>query len=137
MISFDKFIQEGGYKFSEIFNKIIINETGVYDKKHIVQIKVETSTESDYKNNIKIISVSNKRVNLGMDRLLYGDIEENEPIYSIEIKYKDYYDIINVEGDEEYVSNIIKNYGNVITHLNKLFEEKNVLYTPMKQGIKV
>ena len=144
MVSLNKFIQEGGfnqnggYKVTEIFDSMLISDTGVYDKRSLKQIEINnTSNPTEFKDFIKIINISNQKINLGIDRILYGDIEDNEPIYSIQIKYQDYSTIINVEG-EENAQKFINNYGNIITHLNKLFgKQKSVPYTPLAQGIRV
>ena len=146
MVSFNKFIQEGGFNnnqkggfnYTELFNAIIINDMGVYDKKSFKEIEItETSKKTDLTNNIKILNISNKKINLGIDRILYGDVEDIEPIYSIQINFMDYKDIINVEG-EECANNYITNYGNVITYLNKMSKKQSYqLDAPIKQTIRV
>jgi hypothetical protein len=143
MVSFNKFIQEGiinqngGFKVAELINNMIINDTGIYDKKTFNQLEIgETPNQSEIKDNIKIINISNQQINLGMDRILYGDLEKIEPSYSIEIVYRDYKKIINVEG-EEYATNIINNYGKIFTYLNKMLKQtNNTEFTPMAQGIR-
>jgi hypothetical protein len=143
MNTLGSFLQKGGYKQSggisvtKLFEDIHIGEF-IYDRKSFTEIKIENELNKDIlANHVKIISKTNTKINLGLDRLLYGPVEETEYIYTIQIKYMDFNKIINVEGKENAIS-IMNNYGLILSFVDEYnTKTKQYEYNLEKQKIVV
>lgn len=148
MTTIQKFIQNGGYfpqegglniNVTKFFEGFIVTQEGVFDKKTFDPIILNnTIDQSVVKESIKINNVINQKFNLGIDRIIDGETETIESIYSISIKYMDLNLNINIEGKES-MENTLNNFGLIISFLHQTyqFDGKNKIVNPTRQTVKV
>ena len=148
MTTIQQFIQNGGYISQEgglkvsvkkFFENLIVTQDGIYDKKKFDTITLNNSIDKKIVDDtVKFKNITTKKFNLGLDRILDGEIENIEPIYSISIKYMDFNININIEGKED-TEQIINNYGLIISFLHKNYNlDENIgTLNPVNQTVKV
>ncbi len=134
MATIEEFIQKGGYfqqeggvytSVKKIFDNLLISDNGIYDRTTYNLIDVQSPINEDLVGkHIIIDNVITQKFNFGIDRILYGDIEECDPVYNITITFMDFKESFYIETQES-MKNIVGNYLKVISFLNKTYKFKH------------